>query len=87
MAEDDVVYPITGSNSLIAARLRPEDDDDTCEDAAALLGIDVGSDSAPIDLDGGSGEGSTRTRTTVGSNSNSTGAVDTSSVGKRKSVV
>jgi len=87
MAEDDVVYPITGSNSLIAARLRPEDDDDTCEDAAALLGIDVGSDSAPIDLDGGSGEGSMRTRTTVGSNSNSTGAVDTSSVGKRKSVV
>ena len=60
------------------------DDDDTCEDAAVLLGINVGSNSAPIDLDGGGGEGATRTRTTVGSNSNSTDVVDTSSVGKRK---
>ena len=84
MAKDDVVYPITGDDDLIAAGLPPEDDGDTCEDATALLGINVGRDSAPIDLDGGGGEGATRTRTTVGSNSNSTDVVDTSYVGKRK---
>jgi hypothetical protein len=87
MAEDDVVYPITGNDNLIEAGLPLEDDDDTHEDAAALLGTDVGSNSTPIDLDGGGGEGATRTRITVGSNSNSTNVVDTSSVGKRKSAV
>ena len=54
MADDnDVIYPLTGNDDLIAAGLLPEDDDDIRDDAAALLGIDVGSGSAPIDLDGG----------------------------------
>ena len=89
MAEDDVVYPLTGNDDLIAAGLRSEDDDDILEDAAALLGVGVGSDSAPIDLDGGGGEGAMRTRTTV--DSTSTDAIDTTSTvvgnGKHKSKV
>ena len=51
--DDDVVYPLISNDDLIAAGLLPEDDDDIRDDAAALLGIDVGSGSAPIDLDGG----------------------------------
>jgi hypothetical protein len=49
--DDNVVYPLTSNDDLRAARLVPEDDDDIHEDAAALLDIDVGSGSAPIDLD------------------------------------
>ena len=49
MADDnDVVYPLTGNDDLITAGLLLEDDDDIRDDAAALLGIDVGSGSAPI---------------------------------------
>ena len=88
--DDDVVYPLTGNDDLIAAGLVPEDDDDIRDDAAALLGIDVGSGSAPIDLDGGdSGGGAepapsmTATRTSVGSNSTD----GTSCLGKHKSGV
>ena len=47
--DDDVVYPLTSNDDLIAAGLVPEDGDDIRDDAAALLGIDVGSGSAPID--------------------------------------
>jgi hypothetical protein len=43
--DDNVIYPLTGNYDLRAARLVPEDDDDIREDAAALLGIDVGSGS------------------------------------------
>ena len=88
MADDnDVVYPLTDNDDLIATGLVPEDDDDIYDDAATLLGIDVGSGSAPIDLDGGDGGGgaepvpsATATGTPVGSNS-------TSCLGKRKSGV
>ena len=51
--DDDVVYPLIGNDDLIATGLVPKDDDDIRDDTAALLGIDVGSGSAPIDLDGG----------------------------------
>jgi len=88
MADDnDVVYPLTGNDDLITAGLLLEDDDDIRDDAAALLGIDVRSGSAPIDLDGGDGGGgpapapsATATRTPVGSNSTD----GTSCLGKRK---
>jgi len=91
MADDnDVVYPLTGNDDLIAAGLVPEDNDDIRDDAAALLGIDVGNDSAPIDMDGGDGGGGaepvpsvTATGTPVGSNSTD----GTSCLGKRKSGV
>ena len=88
--DDDVVYPLTGNDDLIMVGLLLEDDDDICDDAAALLSIDVGSGSAPIDLDGGDGGGGvepvlsvTATGTPVGSN-NTDG---TSCLGKRKSRV
>ena len=88
--DDDVVYSLTGNDDLIAAGLVPEHDDDIRDDAAALLGIDVGSSSAPIDLDGGDGGGgaalassTTATGTSVGSNSTD----GISSVGKCKSGV
>jgi hypothetical protein len=48
MAKDDVVYPIIGNDDLIAAGLPPEDDDDTREDAVALLGIAVGRNSIVV---------------------------------------
>jgi len=74
--DDDVVYPLIGNDDLIATGLVPKDDDDIRDDTAALLGIDVGSGSAPIDLDGGDGGGgveptlsTTATGTPVGSNS------------------
>ena len=54
--DDDVVYPLIGNDDLIAAGLLPEDDGDIRDDVAALLGIDVGSGSALIDLDGGDGD-------------------------------
>jgi len=88
--DDDVVYPLTGNDDLIAAGLVTEDNHDIHDDAAALLGIDVGSSSAPIDLDGGDGGGgaasapsATATGTPVGSNSTN----GISSVGKCKSGV
>ena len=55
--DDDVVYPLTGNDDLIMAGLVPKDDDDIHDDTAVLLGIDVGSDSALINLDGGDGGG------------------------------
>ena len=57
-ADDEIVWPLTGNDNLIAAGLAPEDDDDTQEDTAGLFG-----------LDGGGGEGATATRTPVCSNS------------------
>ena len=91
MADDgDVIYPLTDNDDLIVAGLLPEDDDDICDDATALLGINVGSGSASIDLDGGDGGGgaepapsATTTGTPVGSNSTD----GTSCLGKRKSRV
>jgi hypothetical protein len=86
--EDDIVWPLTGNDDLIAAGLAPENDNDTCEDAVVLFGIDVSSGSTPIDLDGDGGEGATATRTPVGSNSSTPSTASTSSlVGKRKSAV
>ena len=52
-ADDEIVWPLTGNDDLIAAGLAPEDDDDTQEDAAGLFGLD------------GDGEGATATRTPV----------------------
>ena len=91
MADDDnVVYPLTGNDDLIMAGLVPKDDDDIHDDTAVLLGIDVSSGFAPIDLDGGDGGGGakpassvTATRTSVGSNSTD----GTLCLGKRKSGV
>jgi hypothetical protein len=57
-ADDEIVWPLTGNDDLIAAGLAPEDDDDTHDDVAALFGIDVGGGpAAPIDLDGSGREG------------------------------
>jgi hypothetical protein len=83
--DDNVVYPLTGNDDLKAAGLVPKDNDDIREDAAALLGIDVDSGSAPIDLDAGDGGGGAAmvTRILVGS----TNTDGTSSVGKHKSSV
>ena len=64
--DDDVVYPLTGNDDLIAAGLVTEDNHDIHDDAAALLGIDVGSGSAPIDLDGGDGGGGEVSATATG---------------------
>jgi hypothetical protein len=82
--DNNVVYPLTGNDDLRAVGLVLEDDD-IREDAAALLGIDVGSSSAPIDLDAddGGGGAATATGTPIGSTSTD----GTSSVGKRKSSV
>jgi hypothetical protein len=54
--DDDIVWPLSSNDDLIATGLAPENDDDTREDAVALFGIDVGSGSAPVDLDGNDGE-------------------------------
>jgi hypothetical protein len=54
MAEADD-YPLTGNDDLITARPVPEDNDDIREDAAALLGIDVGDGFVPIDVDASDG--------------------------------
>ena len=86
MADDnDVVYPLTGNDDMITAGLVPEDDDDIRDNAAAFLGIDVGSGSAPIDLDGGDSGGGAATATGTPVGSNSTDGI--SYVGKRKSGV
>jgi hypothetical protein len=86
--EDDIVWPLTSNDDLIVAGLAPKNDNDTYEDAAVLFGIDVGSGSTPIDLDGDGGEGTMATRTPVGSNSSTPSTASTSSlVGKRKSAV
>jgi len=88
--DDDVVYPLTDNDDLIVVGLLPEDDDDIRDNAATLLGIDVDSGSALIDLDGGDGGGgaapvpsTTTTGTPVGSNI----TYGTSCLGKRKSDV
>ena len=74
---DEIVWPLTGNDDLIAAGLTPEDDDNTQEDAAALFG-----------LDGGGGEGATATMTTVGSISSTPSIAGTgTSIGKRKSAM
>ena len=88
--DDDVVYPLTSNDNMIMVGLAPEDDDDICDDTAVLLGINVGSGSAPINLDGGDGGGGAAPApaamaigTLVGSNS----TYGISSVDKRKSSV
>jgi hypothetical protein len=90
-ADDEIVWPFTGNDDLIAAGLAPEDDDDTREDAAALFGIDVGSGPvAPIDLDSGTGEGATTTGTPVCSNGSTPSVAGNTSgagIGKRKYAV
>jgi hypothetical protein len=90
-ADDEIIWPLTGNDDLIAAGLAPEDDDDSREDAAALFDIDVGGDpTAPIDLDGGGGEGATTTGTLVCSNGSAPSVAGNTSgagTGKRKSVV
>ena len=71
MADDDVVYPITGNEDLIATGLSPERDDDVHDATAALFGVDVNSGPAPIDLDGGdAGAATTTTGMAVASNTN-----------------
>ena len=91
MTDDDIVYPITGNEDLIAAGLFPERDNDVRDAAATLFGVDVSSGPAPIDLDGGdAGAAATATGTAVASNTNSTddnGTPTFSSVGKCKSAV
>ena len=93
-ADDEIVWPLIVNDNLIAVGLAPKDDDDTHEDAVALLGNHVSSGSAaPIDLDGGGGgEGATTTRTPVYSNGLTPSVAGTStssgpSVAKRKSAV
>jgi len=83
--DDNVIYPLTVNDDLRAAGLVPDDGDDICEDAAALLAIDVGSSSTPIDLDAGDGGGGAATAKGLPVGSTSTDG--TSSIGKRKSGV
>jgi hypothetical protein len=78
MADDDVVYPITGN--LAAAGLPLEDDDDIREDAAALFSVDLLGTS-------GAGPAATATGTPVFFNTTGTDDTPTSSLGKRKSGV
>ena len=80
--DDNVVYSLTGNDDLRAVGLVPDDVDDIREDAAALLGIDVGRSSASIDLDAGDGGGGAAT--TKGLPVGSTSTDGTSSVGKHK---
>jgi hypothetical protein len=80
--DDNVAYPLTGNDDLKVAGLVPDDVDDIHEDAAALLGIDVGSSSTPIDLDTGDGGGGAAMATGLPVGSTSTDG--TSSVGKCK---
>ena len=80
-ADDEIAWPLTGNDDLIAAGLAPEDDDNTQEDIAALFG-----------LDGGGGEGAMATGASVCSNSSTpsvagTGTSSGTVVGKRKSAV
>jgi hypothetical protein len=82
VADDDVVYPVTGDEDLATVGLPIENDDDITEDAAALLGINMNGA-------GGAEPATTATGTLVVSNTNNiddTGTA-TSSLGKRKSVV
>ena len=89
MVDDDIVYPITGNEDLIAAGLPPNDD--VRDAAAALFDVDVGSSPALIDLDGDdAGAVAMATGMAVASNTNSTdgnGTPTSSAVGKRKSTV
>jgi len=90
-ADDDIVWPLTGNDDLIAVGLPPEDDDDTRDDAITLFGVDVGSGSAaPINLDDDGGEGATTAGTPACSNDSAPSVAGNSSgvgTGKRKSVV
>ena len=91
MVDDNVVYPITGNEDLIAAGLFPERDDDVRDAPAMLFVVDVGSGPTLIDLDGGdAGAAAMAIGMAVASNTNSTDGNSTptsSSVGKRKSAV
>ena len=91
MADDDIICLVTGNEDLIAVGLSPEHDDDICDAAAVLFGVDIGSGPAPIDLDGGdAGAATMGTGTAVASNTNSTGGTGTptsSAIDKRKSTV
>jgi hypothetical protein len=39
MADDNVIYPVTRNEDLVAAGLPTEDDDNIRKDVAALLGV------------------------------------------------
>jgi hypothetical protein len=82
VADNDVVYLVTGDKDLAAAGLPTENDDDITEDAAALVGINMNDA-------GGAEPTATATGTPVVSSTNSTDGTGntTSSLGKRKSVV
>jgi hypothetical protein len=41
MADDNVIYPVTRNEDLVAAGLPTEDDDNIRKDVAALLGVDL----------------------------------------------
>jgi len=88
--DDDVVYPLIGNDDLITVGLVPKDTDDIRDDTATLLGIDVGSGSAPIDLDGGDGGGGAEpasSATVTGTSVDSNSTDGTSCLGKHKSGV
>ena len=91
MADDDIVYFVTGNEDLIAVGLSPERDDDVRDAATALFGVDIGSGPTLIDLDGDdAGAVAMATGMAVASNTNSTdgnGTPTSSSVGKHKSTV
>jgi hypothetical protein len=72
MADNDVIYPVTGNKDLAATGLPQEDDDDISVD---LLGT------------GGAGPAATATGMPVASNTTGTDDTPTSSLSKRKSGV
>ena len=91
MADDDIVYHVTGNEDLIVTVMSPEHDDNVRDTAATLFGVDVGSGPALIDLDGGdAGAAAMAIGMAVASNTNNTdgnGTPTSSSVGKCKSAV
>jgi hypothetical protein len=92
--DDDVVYPVTGKEDLVAAGLSPEHDDDG-HDPYALFDDNVARSPVPIDLDGndagaaataiGTGMEVASNTNTTGGNGNGNGTPSSVVSGKRKS--
>jgi hypothetical protein len=79
--------PTTGNDDPVKDELEVEDNDNLCEDAAALFGIDAGNGPLPIDVDAIDDEGSGGTATATRTGSTSTHGTSTASAGKLKSAV
>jgi hypothetical protein len=90
---DDVVFPLTGNDDLVAAGLSPEHDDDDRDPFAVFDDVTRGTES-PIDVDavdagpaatGTAVDSNTHTNSTGNGNGNGTPTSVVSGLGKRKS--